>query len=120
MQIENETLVRVSVRNFVEFLLRSGDIDQRRGAFKERDAMAEGSRLHRKIQGRMGVEYKAEVSLKHEIQMDDITLSIEGRADGIITPLEEDKLIVIDEIKCVYKNLHYIKEAEEIHMAQAK
>lgn len=120
MQIENETLVRVSVRNFVEFLLRSGDIDQRRGAFKERDAMAEGSRLHRKIQGKMGVEYKAEVSLKHEIQMDDITLSIEGRADGIITPVEEDKLIVIDEIKCVYKNLRYIKEAEEIHMAQAK
>ena len=120
MQIENETLVRVSVRNFVEFLLRSGDIDQRRGAFKERDAMAEGSRLHRKIQGRMGVEYKAEVSLKHEIQMDDITLSIEGRADGIITPVKEDKLIVIDEIKCVYKNLRYIKEAEEIHMEQAK
>lgn len=120
MQIENEILVRVSVRNFVEFLLRSGDIDQRRGAFKERDAMAEGSRLHRKIQGKMGVEYKAEVSLKHEIQLDDITLSIEGRADGIITPFEEDSPVVIDEIKCVYKNLRYIKEAEEIHLAQAK
>lgn len=120
MQIENEMLVRVSVRNFVEFLLRSGDIDQRRGTFKERDAMAEGSRLHRKIQGRMGVEYKAEVSLKHEIQLDDIILSIEGRADGIITPLEEEKQVVIDEIKCVYKNLRYIKEAEEVHMAQAK
>ena len=120
MQIENEILVRVSVRNFVEFLLRSGDIDQRRGAFKERDAMAEGSRLHRKIQGKMGVEYKAEVSLKHEIQLDDIILSIEGRADGIITPFEEDSPVVIDEIKCVYKNLRYIKEAEEIHLAQAK
>lgn len=120
MQIENEILVRVSVRNFVEFLLRSGDIDQRRGAFKERDAMAEGSRLHRKIQGKMGVEYKAEVSLKHEIQLEDITLSIEGRADGIITPFEEDSPVVIDEIKCVYKNLRYIKEAEEIHLAQAK
>lgn len=120
MQIENEMLVRVSVRNFVEFLLRSGDIDQRRGAFKERDAMAEGSRLHRKIQGKMGIEYKAEVSLKHEIQLDDITLSIEGRADGIITPLEEERPVVIDEIKCVYKNLRYIKDAEEIHMAQAK
>ena len=120
MQIENEILVRVSVRNFVEFLLRSGDIDQRRGAFKERDAMAEGSRLHRKIQGKMGVEYKAEVSLKHEIQLDHITLSIEGRADGIITPLKEDSLVVIDEIKCVYKNLRYIREPEEIHLAQAK
>lgn len=120
MQIENNMLVRVSVRNFVEFLLRSGDIDQRRGAFKEREAMAEGSRLHRKIQSRMGVEYKAEVSLKHEISLGDITLSIEGRADGIITPIEEDKLVVIDEIKCVYKNLRYIRQAEEIHLAQAK
>lgn len=119
MQIENEMMVRVSVRNFVEFLLRSGDIDQRRGAFKERDAMAEGSRLHRKIQGKMGIEYKAEVSLKHEIPLGDITLSLEGRADGIITPFDES-LVVIDEIKCVYKNLRYIKEAEEIHTAQAK
>ncbi len=119
MQIENEMMVRVSVRNFVEFLLRSGDIDQRRGAFKERDAMAEGSRLHRKIQGKMGIEYKAEVSLKHEIPLGDITLSIEGRADGIITPFDESH-VVIDEIKCVYKNLRYIKEAEEIHTAQAK
>ena len=120
MQIDNEMKVRVSVRNFVEFLLRSGDIDNRRGAFKERDAMAEGNRLHRKIQGKMGVEYKAEVSLKHEILLDDITLSIEGRADGIITPIEEEKLVVIDEIKCVYKKLRYIKEPEEIHLAQAK
>ena len=120
MQIDSEMKIRVSVRNFVEFLLRSGDIDNRRGAFKERDAMAEGSRLHRKIQGKMGVEYKAEVSLKHEILLDDITLSIEGRADGIITPLEEERNVVIDEIKCVYKKLRYIKEAEEIHLAQAK
>ena len=120
MQIDNEMKVRVSVRNFVEFLLKSGDIDNRRGAFKERDAMAEGSRLHRKIQGKMGVEYKAEVSLKHEILLDDITLSVEGRADGIITPLEEKALVVIDEIKCVYKKLRYVKEPEEIHLAQAK
>ena len=112
--------VRVSARNFIEFLLRSGDIDNRRGSFKERDAMAEGSRLHRKIQGKMGIEYAAEVPLRHEICFEDMTLTIEGRADGIITPLEEDKLVVIDEIKCVYKKLIYIKEAMPLHLAQAK
>ena len=120
MQIDNEMKVRVSVRNFVEFLLKTGDIDNRHGAFKERDAMAEGSRLHRKIQGKMGVEYKPEVSLKHEILLDGITLSIEGRADGIIMPLEEENNVVVDEIKCVYKKLRYIKEPENIHLAQAK
>lgn len=120
MKIENDVNVRVSVRNFVEFLLRNGDIDNRRGAFKERDAMAEGSRLHRKIQGKMGIEYKAEVSLKHEILLGKITLTIEGRADGIITPLDENKLVVVDEIKCVYKRLNYIKEPELLHLAQAK
>ncbi|MDE6313980.1 MAG: ATP-dependent DNA helicase [Lachnospiraceae bacterium] len=120
MVTESQMNVRVSVRNFVEFLLRSGDIDNRRGAFKERDAMAEGSRLHKKIQGRMGVEYAPEVTLHHEICFEDMTLTIEGRADGIITPREEDGPIVIDEIKCVYRKLSYITEPEVLHLAQAK
>ena len=120
MKIDNNVNVRVSVRNFVEFLLRNGDIDNRRGAFKERDAMVQGSRLHRKIQGKMGIEYKAEVNLKHEILLGKMTLTIEGRADGIIIPLEEERLVVVDEIKCVYKRLNYIREPELLHIAQAK
>lgn len=41
--------VRISVRNLVEFILREGDIDSRRGA-TDKEAMQKGSRLHRKIQ----------------------------------------------------------------------
>jgi len=55
------------VRNLVEFILRAGDIDNRRGAFGEKDAMQEGSRIHRKIQGQMGSCYQAEVPLSVEI-----------------------------------------------------
>ena len=43
-------VIRISVRNLVEFILRSGDLDTRRGAFADREAMAKGSRIHRKIQ----------------------------------------------------------------------
>lgn len=54
--------IRISVRNLVEFLLRSGDLDNRRGVAPE-NAMAEGGRIHRMIQRRMGSEYHAEVPL---------------------------------------------------------
>ena len=36
--------IRVSVRNLVEFILRSGDIDNRRGTMADKDAMQMGSR----------------------------------------------------------------------------
>ena len=44
--------VKISVRGLVEFIFRSGDIASGDGAFS-REAMAEGSRIHRKIQGKM-------------------------------------------------------------------
>lgn len=59
-----EHKIRISVRNLVEFILRSGDIDNRRGTMADKDAMLLGSKLHRKIQGRMGAAYQAEVFLK--------------------------------------------------------
>ena len=90
--------VRISVRNLVEFILRSGDLDNRRGA-GDKEAMLKGSRLHRKIQSRMGSEYRAEVSMKLESEYEDVRIIVEGRADGIFT---EDDQVWIDEIKGVY------------------
>ena len=59
-----EQEIRIAVRSLVEFILRSGDIDNRRGTMADKDAMQMGSRLHRKIQGRMGAAYQA-LSLIH-------------------------------------------------------
>lgn len=79
-----EQSIRISVRDLVEFILRSGDIDNRRGAgMMDREAMQEGSRIHRKIQGRMDGNYRAEVPLAVEIPGEGYTLKVEGRADGI-------------------------------------
>ena len=42
----DKPVVRISVRNLVEFILRSGDLDNRGGS-SDREAMQKGSRLHR-------------------------------------------------------------------------
>lgn len=107
--------IRVSVRNFVEFLLREGNIDNRRTGGSE-EAMQEGSRIHRMIQRRMGAGYRAEVPLVHEIDCGEYTVRIEGRADGII----EENPVVIDEIKATYKELKKLTKPVPVHLAQAK
>lgn len=76
--------IHISVRSLVEFILRSGDIDNRRAAAPD-NAMQEGSRIHRMIQRRMGPEYQAEVGLKYIYDAGEYEIIVEGRADGIIT-----------------------------------
>ncbi len=80
--------IRISVRSLVEFILRSGNIDNRRAASPE-NAMQEGSRIHRMIQRRMGPEYQAEVGLRYLYDAGEYEIVVEGRADGIITEVAE-------------------------------
>lgn len=133
-QISDNT-IRLSVRGLVEFVLKSGDIDNRRRGGKE--AMLEGGRIHRMIQKRMGSGYQAEVPLKIEVPLDpylqemrkepgefpyelaenlSISMVLDGRADGII---EKNDEITIDEIKGTYRQLEHIEPPEPVHVAQA-
>ena len=75
--------VITSVRNLVEFILRSGDIDNRKAAAPD-TAMQEGGRIHRMLQRRMGADYHAEVTLKYTYHTPKYDILVEGRADGII------------------------------------
>ncbi|MBR6697579.1 MAG: PD-(D/E)XK nuclease family protein [Lachnospiraceae bacterium] len=109
-------IIRISVRDLVEFICASGDIDNRRSSKADKDAMQEGSRIHRKIQRQMGAEYTPEVFLKTEISFDNYGISIEGRADGVI---DNNKGITIDEIKAVYANVSTFTDAKYVHKAQA-
>lgn len=109
--------IRISVRNIVEFVMNSGDIDNRRTTPMDTDAMAEGARIHRKIQSRMGSNYSSEVSLKYKIEAKEYVIDIEGRADGIIS---EGDSVTIDEIKGVYMSLSRLDEPIKVHEAQAK
>ena len=115
--MEIKKKIRISVRGLVEFLLRSGDLDNRRGGFAEREAMQMGSRLHRKIQKSMGGAYQAEVPLRFEKEYEHFVLSVEGRADGIFT---DQQGTAIDEIKGIFQNLERLEEPLPLHLAQAK
>ena len=114
---ENLPVIRISVRNLVEFILREGDIDNRTGGGQDPENMQMGSRIHRKIQRQMGSDYQAEVPLKTEIVCDGFTLKIEGRADGLIHTKEQ---VMVDEIKGVLRELDRVQEPSGIHLAQAK
>ncbi|MBE5888826.1 MAG: ATP-dependent DNA helicase [Lachnospiraceae bacterium] len=117
MSEQKKEKLHISVRNLVEFIFREGDIDNRRGKLPNADAMMEGSRLHRKIQQSMGPGYQAEVPLKYTVENDLYELTIDGRADGIFT--NDDGLVVIDEIKGIYKNLDHLEQPIYVHQAQA-
>lgn len=129
-------IIKISVRNLVEFILREGDIDNRRGKGVSAEAMQEGSRMHRKIQKRMGSNYHAEVPLRIVIEEEDYQLMIEGRADGIIIDrdggedptfadnfnhmeITEEMRVTIDEIKGVYMKLDSLNTPVGVHRAQA-
>lgn len=129
-------IIKISVRNLVEFILREGDIDNRRGKAASAEAMQEGSRIHRKIQRRMGSDYHAEVPLRIAIDEEDYQLVIEGRADGIIIEgahggeytyadnynyidLGADVRVTIDEIKGIYQKLETLEAPIGVHRAQA-
>ncbi len=128
--------IRLSVRGLVEFLLRSGDIDNRIHSSSP-EAMQEGGRIHRMIQKSMGPDYHAEVPLSYTRDYGNFSVSVEGRADGILdsnfdTPLSETdigqesfvgekvKPPMIDEIKGTYRDLSKMKEASLLHLAQAR
>lgn len=130
--------ILISVRNLVEFILRSGNIDNRRAAAPE-NAMQEGGRIHRMIQRRMGADYHAEVFLRYIYTASDYQICVEGRADGIIVrqggdltqmPELKDKesaaayrdlvTVTVDEIKGTYRDIHKMKEAVPVHLAQAR
>lgn len=111
-------IVKISVRNLVEFIMRSGDIDNRYGQGSDPDAMQEGSKAHRMIQKSKDSLYQAEVPLMIQIPLNEtgIVIQVEGRADGIF---QEEGQTFIDEIKGMYQDLEYIDEPIAVHRGQA-
>ena len=110
-----EGLVKLSVRELVEFVLRQGSI--RNNVVSSNRAVI-GTLAHKKIQKSMEPNYEAEVRLVHECKVEDVAFVIEGRADGIIRDLVS---VTIDEIKTTATPLEVIDENfNPLHWAQAK
>ncbi|WP_297637799.1 ATP-dependent DNA helicase [uncultured Clostridium sp.] len=110
-------LIRESVRSLVEFILKSGSIDNR---FVTNKRALEGTRAHQKVQKNneeIYDKYEKEVYLTSEFDLENFVLKVDGRTDGIIV---EDGEIIIEEIKSTYKPMDEIKDENETHWAQLK
>lgn len=107
--------IKLSVGSLIEFVMRSGDIDN---SFRQNKRAEEGRKIHQKLQKEYGDYYLSEVFLKNETVFDDIVFEVEGRADGIY---HKGKEVLIDEIKSTTRNLEELKyNSNPLHWAQAK
>lgn len=107
--------IKLSVRNLVEFVLRSGDLNS---TFIGNSRALEGTKAHRTVQGSYGSEYNAEVFLRYSFSYKGFAITLEGRADGIFA---DGEVTVIDEIKSTLKSLKDIEEDyNPLHWAQGK
>ncbi|UWG97092.1 ATP-dependent DNA helicase [Dehalobacter sp. DCM] len=110
-------MVRLPIRQCVELIMRSGDIDNR---YAPKDRMLEGARAHRalqKINRERYADYRSEVFLAQTYHYNGIDYALEGRADGVFS---HDGQYVIEEIKTTVLPLESVEEGNAVHWAQAK
>ena len=118
MKISSETnTVRLSVRELVEWVLREGDIDNRRTQEGTKDAMLLGAETHRAIQKSMGPDYSSEVPVEISVDLSEAILTIDGRADGVF---QIDGITAIDEIKGMFSDVMAMEAPIPVHLAQAE
>lgn len=111
--VNNE--IKISVRNLIEFVLRSGDLDAR---FVGTNRILEGTKSHQKVQKTSGEAYNPEVYLSFSMEYQGFLITLDGRADGIFPG---DEGVVIDEIKSTTRPLENIDENYNLlHWAQVK
>ncbi|MFD1170165.1 ATP-dependent DNA helicase [Oceanobacillus caeni] len=107
-------VVRISVRNLVEYVYRSGSIES---GFRTATTMTEGTRIHQFIQKGYRAQDEKEVFIETEIPVEDFVVRVDGRCDGL---LKDGDSITIDEIKSTVHALDEIQEnTHPVHWAQA-
>ena len=110
-----DKLLALSVHELVDFLLRTGDIDNR---IYNSSTMSEGTLIHAYYQSRQGGNYISEYHLFEKFHIDEFDVTLEGRADGII---DLGSTAIIDEIKSTVVPLEeYYESQREWHLGQAK
>ncbi|MGG7215128.1 ATP-dependent DNA helicase [Clostridium nigeriense] len=116
--MKDKIIIKESVRGIIEYVLKTGSIDDR---YMGSTRALEGTVAHQKLQSsneKVYSNYQKEVKLQEVFEIDNVTLIVDGRADGIII---EDSDIYIEEIKSTMKSLVLIDEDyNELHWAQAK
>lgn len=105
--------IKISVRELIEYVMRSGDIQ---AVFLSSKRAADGIKAHQKFQKQTKEDYEAEVSISYDVVAEDLLIKLTGRIDGIV---HRDGQIIIDEIKSTGRSLEDIESGNELHWAQS-
>jgi len=113
--LEDKIVYRLSVRELVEYSLKSGDICL---GFTGMGRLLEGTMGHQALQSQEGENYSSEVPVSYTLEGRTVSIEVSGRIDGI---LKEEDGITIDEIKTTHRDVREIEEPiSPLHLAQAK
>ena len=113
-------ILKIAVRELVEFVRRSGDLQLE---FMAATRPTEGIRAHQKVQKSRPANYMPEVSITHQIETERFILEVGGRIDGIYIDNGIGQLnrVIIDEIKSTNRDLGtFDRKGYPIHWEQAK
>lgn len=106
---------RIGIRQLVEFVLRSGDLNESKDS---QNTALIGARIHRQLQKERSADYESEVYLKKVVTMNDEEYVISGRADGIEM---SDESALIEEIKTSDQKYEDLSENTlELYWGQVK
>lgn len=98
------SIIRLSVTEFAEKSLLTGDIDERTLLMQVDPEL--GIEIHQQIQAKLAVElsgYKSECKLEYIVGIEDVAFEISGRIDGMwLERSGEQPTMVIDEIKSTW------------------
>ena len=114
MAPDTDTVVPISVRDLVAFVLRSGDLGS---AFLSANRAVEGTRGHRFVQDQRPEGYRSEVPVRCAVDAGgSLSLEITGRVDGV---LHDRGDLLVEEIKTTYGALDG-RPDNPLHWGQAK
>ena len=103
--------IKVSVRGLVEFLLRTGDIDNRKKICPGR-RYGGGKPNSPHDPEKMGSSYHAEVMLRYRRDCGEYDLVVEGQGRWDY----RFRSVAVDEIKGTYRDLSRMKEPNPVHL----
>lgn len=106
--------VKISVRNLIEYILRSGSIE---AVALSSTRAVDGTKAHQKFQRAQGEGYQSEVALEHRCHVGGVDFVLQGRMDGL---MHTDAGVMVDEIKSTGLELSYLKGDNPLHWAQCK
>jgi DNA excision repair protein ERCC-2 len=111
----NKAAFKISVRDLVEQVERSGDINFR---FSTRSSALAGLRGHQRVQKSRGEDYVAEKKLTDLVERGELVLQVSGRVDGYFP---QQQPMLVEEIKTTRSRADMIPASvRSLHWGQAR